>query len=306
MRCLKGIIFALVSSGTFGLIPLFSIPLADEMNSGSILFYRFFFSAIIMSIICLIKKENLRIKKQALVSAFSFSLLYAATALFLIHSYKYVPSGIATTIHFLYPILVSILMVLFFKEKRSLILFIAAFLSLIGVLLMCWTDADNVQAKGIFIVFCTVFFYAFYIISINQSKVGKELSAESLTFYILVFGAIIFFFYTLITGELSGIPNITAFGRIISLAVLVTVVSDLTLILAIKYIGSTVTSILGSMEPLVAVLVGVLYFSEHFTLYSLLGIILIILSVSLVVTRSTKKAKSAALDANVNNGSNKS
>lgn len=298
MKSFKGIALALISSGTFGLIPLFSIPLLMEgMNESSILLYRFLISAVIMGIICVAKRENLRINTRYLRAIIPFSILYAATALLLLYSYNYIPSGIATTIHFLYPIMVSMLMVLFFKEKKSIILFVAAALSIIGVAFMCWTNTANIQLAGLVIAGLTIVTYSLYIISINQSKAGKEIKADVLTFYVLLFGAVTFLVFALFNGGIQSIPSISAFGRLAALAFFATVVSDLTLIMAIKYVGSTVSSILGSMEPLVAVMVGVVYFSEYFDSYSLFGIILILTSVVLVVSK-TSKSKDKQLASN--------
>lgn len=236
--------------------------------------------------ICIFKKESFKIPHQHLLAIFLLSLLYAATALLLIYSYNYIPSGIATTIHFMYPILVSILMVLFFKERKSIALIIAAVLSLAGVVLLCWTGGENVKFTGVVIASLTVITYATYIVGINQSKAGR-INAEILTFYILLFGALIFFVFSLVTTGVETIPSGASFIRIFLLALLCTVISDLTLVYAIKLIGSTVTSILGSMEPVVAVFVGIVAFSEHFDIFSLIGILLIIFSVGLVVRKST-------------------
>ena len=119
MKSLKGIIYAMISSGTFGLIPLFTIPLMGnmEMNESNILFYRFLFSTLMMGAVCLLHKSTLKINMKHLISIIGLGALYALTALFLIYSYHYITSGVATTIHFLYPICVSFLMVVFFKEQ---------------------------------------------------------------------------------------------------------------------------------------------------------------------------------------------
>jgi len=291
MKSLKGITYALISSGTFGLIPLFSIPLMNQnhMELPSILFYRFLFSALIMGAICMWRKEKFTVSKKSILSIFVLSILYAVTALCLIYSYKYIPSGVSTTIHFLYPIFVSFLMVFFFKEKKSFILLLAAVLSLIGVGLLCWTDNGALNIRGVLIVSVTIVTYAVYIVGINKSSVGN-ISSEMLTFYILLFGAILFSGFALLSSGIQPIPSSSAGLRLFLLAFLPTVISDLTLILAIKYAGSTVTSILGSMEPLVAVLVGVLYFSEYFNLNSFFGIFLIILAVGMVILSQKKTA----------------
>lgn len=290
MKGLKGITFAILSSATFGLIAFFSIPMMkDGIAPSTILFYRFLFSSLLMGGVCLVKKESIKINIKQLRDISWLGVLYAITALLLIYSYRYIPSGIATTIHFMYPILVGILMVFLFKEQKSLVILFAAIASVLGVVLLCWEGSGSVQPIGVFIAALTVVSYAGYIVGVNQSKVG-HLSADVLTFYILTAGAILFFFYMLCdTGGIPTIPDSSAFIRILGLAIFCTVISDLTLILAIQYIGSTITSILGSMEPLVAVLVGVLYFSEQIDVYGFLGIALIIASVTLVVSKKRKK-----------------
>lgn len=293
MKSFKGIFYALISSGTFGLIPLFSIPLMTSSHMGlpSILFYRFLFSALFMGLICLFKQQSFKISKKDTLTISWLGLLYAATAMCLIYSYKHIPSGLATTIHFLYPIAVSFLMVAFFKERKSIVLSLAAVLSLVGVALLCLSDEGNVNIIGIAIASITVITYSVYIVGINQSSVNK-MGAEILTFYILLSGTILFFlFATTSTVGIEVIPSVEAWGGLFLLALLPTVVSDLTLILAIKYAGSTITSILGSMEPLVAVFVGVFYFSEFFNLNSAFGVLLIIVSVTLVIVFGKQKKR---------------
>lgn len=289
----KGVLFAIISSGTFGLIPLFTIPLVEEqhMNEGNILFYRFGLSSIMMLLICLAKKSDLRISLKHIAPIFALGLLYALTALFLVYSYNYIASGIATTIHFLYPICVSFMMVVFFKEQKSKALIFAALLSLIGVGLMCWTGSGTVSMIGVVLSALTIITYGVYIVGLNQMNVGK-LPADVLTFYVILAGAIIFLIYAYVDhGGVTRIPNFTAGINLVALAFLATVVSDFALILAVKYAGSTITAILGSMEPLVAVCVGVLVFSEYFSIQSAIGLVLILSSVVLVVIADQRKQK---------------
>ena len=293
MKSLKGVALAIISSATFGMIALFSIPLMKEgMSIQSILFYRFFFSALAMGGICLYRKRSLKISMRQLRDIILLGLLYASTSLFLIQSYQWIPSGVATTIHFLYPVLVSILMVVFFKEKGTVHLFGTAILSLLGVVCLSWSDGGSVQMIGIVTASLTVVTYALYIVGVNQTRTGKEMEAESLTFYVLLVGSVFFMMYALTTTTIQPIISFPALGRLLALALLSTVISGLGLVLAIKYIGSTITSILGSMEPMVAVLIGIFYFSEVFTVYTMTGVALIILAVYLVIRQSAKPRKS--------------
>lgn len=295
---IKGILFALVSSGTFGLVPLFSLPLmvpslrpegVIAIGVPTILFYRFLFSSITMGAVCFFKKMNLKINLKDIGIIFLLALLYAATAKFLVDSYEYIASGLATTVHFLYPIFVSFIMISFFKEKKSAILFIAALLSLLGVGFMCWHgETSKGLATGLILSAITVFTYGLYIVGLNKSRVSL-IPVETLTFYVLFFGCVIFCAYALLTTGIEPINLTSDWINLILLGFFATFISDLTLVLAVKYAGSTITSILGSMEPVVAVLVGSFFFAEHFDMYSALGLFLVLSSVTLVILFNQNK-----------------
>lgn len=295
---IKGILFALISSGTFGLVPLFSLPLMVPslrpegvlaIGVPTILFYRFLFSSVTMAGVCAVKKISLKIDLKDLGVIFLLALLYAATAKFLVDSYEYIASGLSTTVHFLYPIFVSFIMITFFKEKKSNILFLAALLSLFGVGLMSWHgETSKALTSGLILSAITVFTYGLYIVGLNKSRVAK-INVETLTFYVLALGCLIFLSYALLTTGLQPVYLTGDWINLILLGFFATFISDLTLVLAVKYAGSTITSILGSMEPVVAVLIGTLFFAEHFDFSTATGLILVLLSVTLVIVFNKQK-----------------
>lgn len=283
MDKVKGIILALLSSGTFGLIAFFSIPLMKAgMHIPSILFYRSLLAAFFLGVICIIRKTNFRISpKQAALFLF-LGLLYTMTSMGLIYSYNYISSGVSTTIHFLYPVVVACMMIIFYKEKLSRNLLSAAILALVGVALLCWSDTGFINTKGLLAVLMTVFTYAIYIVSLNNNSV-KSIEPQLFTFYIMLFGSFIFSVFSYSTTGIEIVPDARSWFNLLGLALFATVFSGLALVLAVKYAGSTITSILGSMEPVVATLVGVLYFGESFGWNSFLGLALIIVAVTLVI-----------------------
>lgn len=287
MHNFKGVLYAIVSSATFGLVPLFSIPLLHAgMATPAILFYRMTLSAAIMGIIGLALKRNFRISGRDCAVLALLSLSYAGTALGLLLSYEYIPSGASTTINFLYPLVVAIVMTLFYREKSSVWMVVAVFISLVGVALLSWGDiGHNNPGRGILFASTTVFTYAIYIIGVMKSRAAR-LDPLIVAFYVLSFAAGIFLVYALSTSGIAGVHTWDMWRNMLLLALLPTVLSNLTLVLAIQHIGSTMTSILGSMEPLTAVLVGVLHFDEHFSLDSGAGLILIITAVMIVILQS--------------------
>ena len=285
MNNLRGVLYAVVSSATFGLIPLFSIPLLQGgMSSPAILFYRFGLAAAMMGLIALATRRPLRITWPQTGTLLLLGAMYSVTALGLLRSYAYIPSSVATTINFLYPLGVAIVMTLFFREKNSVWLLVAILISLVGVALLSWGDIGGPQSDraivGVGFAGATVLTYTIYIVGVDSMIQA---------FYVLLFSACFFLVYALFTTGAPLPGKWHLWQNLLLLALVPTVVSNLTLVLAIKEIGSTMTSILGSMEPLTAVLVGVLHFGEKFGLDSASGLILIITAVIIVILQAKKK-----------------
>ena len=284
---ITGVTYAVVSSTTFGLIPLFTISLmAVGVSSPTILCYRFLLAAVAMAAIMFFSRRSFRLDADEVAVVAILAVLYASTAILLLESYKCIPSGIATTIHFLYPLAVTLTMSWVFKEHISSTIYIAVLLSLVGVALLAWgnhTEGDF--RRGVSFALLTVVTYAAYIVGVMRSRASR-VDSIVLTFYVLAFGALLFFLYAMATSGIEAVHSVASWRDLIMLALVCTVLSDYTLILAIKRIGSTRTSILGSMEPLTAVVVGVVYFGERIDTTSVIGLLLVICAVVVVIVQS--------------------
>lgn len=292
---ISGVAYAILSSASFGLIPLFSISLLMRgVGTPSILCYRFLMATAMMALVMLLTRRSFRISFRAFVAVVWLSVLYAATAIFILASYEHIAGGVATTIHFLYPLAVTAIMAMFFKERTTITTLIAAVVSLVGVALLMWgSHHDGDYRKGVLLALVTVATYAIYIVGVMKSR-AATVDALTLTFYVLIVGAVIFFLYAILTTGIEPLRGGAEWRDAAMLALICTVISDLTLILAIKRIGSTMTSVLGSMEPLTAVIVGVLYFKEHFDAAALIGVVMIIVAVILVIVQSGRQHEGQA------------
>lgn len=286
MQKLKGTIWALVSSSTFGLIPLFSMPvLASGVGLDSLCFYRFAFAAVAMGAYMLLSGRSLRISPRELATVALLSVFYGSTSMFLTSSYEFIPSGIATTIHFLYPVLVTTIMIVGFGERASWCIFAAAAMAIGGVYLLSGaTNGATIQLRGIVAVLITVVTYATYIVGVNRSAV-KDMEGRKMTFYVLLCSAILFYMNLVVRhgGAIDPIPNAGAWVRLLLLALLPTLLSDLALIYAIQMVGSTTTAILGCMEPLTAVVIGIVCFGERFGATQAVGVVVVLAAVTLVI-----------------------
>lgn len=289
---IKGFAYGIITSATFGLIPLFTLPLmAKGMQFDSILFYRFLFAALALTGIMIGRKESLRIERREIPILLLLGFFYTISAMFLFWGYNFMSAGIATTLHFTYPIFVTLIMLFFFKEKTSWITLLAIALAICGVARLSINEGEvQLSSFGVIIVLLSAVGYALYITTVNKSRV-KSMTGRKLTFYVFVVSTILFSIKASTNQGIQPIPDTASFIYLVLLAIVPTVISNMTLILAVHSIGGTLTAVLGAMEPVTAVCVGVLIFGEPFTSSLALGIFLIIIAVTMIIlTKTIQKA----------------
>ena len=287
MSNIKGYIYAAASSSTFGLAPFFTISLlASGFSSFEVLAYRWGIASLTLGIFGVLLRETFRISRKDWGTVFILSLLRAATSLSLVIAYQHIASGVASTIHFMYPVLTTLVMMLFFKEKKSGWRIAAIASAVIGVYFLSGgnTETGSFSFFGLFIVLLSALGYALYLVTMSQLKIGR-MKGLLLTFYVFLFGGIFLFIGTTSISHLQPISEWHTAGNLILLALIPTVVSNLALVRAVKSIGSTLTSVLGAMEPVTAVCVGIFLFGEAFTTSIGVGIALIIVAVMVIILK---------------------
>lgn len=283
-----GIIFAVVASVIFGLIPLFSVPLLKAgLPVSNVVCYRFGFSTIAMALVMAVRRIPLKVTWREYDALLMLSFFYAMTALLLTASYQYIPTGIATTIHFLYPVWVTLLTIVLFKEKVSKPTIVAMVCAIGGVamLSLSGTEAQNISGKGLAIVLGTVVAYGSYLACLPKTAV-KSMDGLKVTFWLMLNCTLIFAINIIAQDGISGfhaVPNGHCWINLLLVSLLPTLVSNLTLIQAIRRIGATATSVMGSLEPLTAVIIGLLVFHEHCTPMQALGIFMVIGAVAMLI-----------------------
>lgn len=282
----KGILLAVISAICYGTNPLGALFLYEEgLNVNSVIFYRFAFATLFLAIFMLIQKRSFFVTLKELLILIFLGLLFGISSISLFSSFLYMDAGLASTILFVYPIFVAILMAIFFKEKSSIITILSISLAIIGVLFLSESDEANVSKIGIILVLTSSLCYAIYIVIINQYL---KLTALKVTLYSMLFCTITIFIHSLFSQSSNIMPleNFSMWFYSIFLALVPTIISLLFLIKAIQIIGSTSASILGALEPLTAVLIGVLIFNEIITFWLIIGIVLILLAVVMIILKS--------------------
>lgn len=283
----KGILNGVIASVSYGMNPLFALPLyAQGIEVNSVLFYRYFFAVIIYFLwLKCVKKISLKVAKCELVPLFFLGIFFSLSSLTLFESFHYIEAGIACTILFIYPVLVALIMAIFFKEKITKTVVSAIFLTSIGIALLYKGKPDSVlNLKGVAIVLASALLYAFYIVGVKNIKAIKSMNSAKLSFYVMLFGLLVYVVNLKFCTNLQGLTTITAWLFVIGLAIFPTIISLETIGIAIQLIGSTNTAILGALEPLTAIFFGILFFNESLTLRISIGVILILFGVFLIIS----------------------
>ena len=280
----KGYILGAVAAATYGMNPLFALPLYKAgMNPDSVLFFRYLFAIPVLGMMIEARGRSFKLKRKEVLPLIIMGLLVALSSLALFQSYNYMDVGIASTLLFVYPILVALIMWIAFKEKLTLPTVLCILLALGGIgLLYKSGDGSTLNLTGIILVMISALSYAIYIVGVNQSTL-KNLATLSLTFYVLLFGLVLFLVRVDFGQSLRVAETWYLWGNLIALAIFPTAISFLCTTQAIQYIGSTPTAILGALEPLTAVFFGVVVFGESLTLRLSCGMLMIILAVTLII-----------------------
>ena len=219
------------------------------MSDPTILFYRFGFASIILAIVMLIRRISFKVTRGELVTLIYLAFISDGSALFLIDGYNYMSSGVATTLHFMYPVVTAIIMMTFYNEARRLSTILAVCMAVGGVGILSWDPTGNTSVRGVIIVLVSAVCYALYLI-----------------------GALIFGAEALRQGNFSPITTDLQWSNLASLAIICTFITNVSLVYSVKRIGSTMTAVLGALEPLTAVIIGCLIFNEAFNWQVMLGI----------------------------------
>lgn len=288
-----GFFLAIVSGASFGLIPLFTIPvIATGMGYCSIILYRFLFGAVFMLAFLLYRQVSLRISWADFGRISMLSLLYIICAITLFVSYDYISSGVATSLIYTNPIWCTVIGLLFLHERLSPKKGVALVLATLGVMLLSGFFADDARfsAWGVFLGLCSGMGYGAYLVLLPRLKISKMPSLK-LTFYIFFTAFLYTAVYVLaFEGGIHPIADTTSWVNLLLLGLLPTAFSNICVTMALRIVDTTIVAILGAFEPLTAMVVGVLLLGETCGTATVAGGILILISVAMLTWKKRKES----------------
>ncbi len=291
-RRLVGLLAGLVAGVSYGTNPLFAKPLLESgVPVLVMLFFRYGMSAAILAVWMACRHEAFKAEKRELGLLAVLGVLFACSSLFLFTSYEFIPSGLATTLVYLYPVFTALIMVVlrFYPSWQTWLSIIATFG---GILLLSTPSAGaEIRLPGIILAIMSALSYTLYLVIVNRSRRIKKVSEHTLTLYALMTGAAMFLVIRLFQGGsiLEGVDSPADWGNLLGLAVVPTMISMLTLAVSSRYIGPTKTSILGVFEPLTAIMIGTVLFGEPLTPKMAAGVAICVGAVVFMILKPGRK-----------------
>ena len=285
---LIGSVCGILAAVCYGTNPLGALNLYQKgMATNSVLFYRFGLAWVIIAAVIAIRRESVKVTRKEFAVVTALGVLFTFSSLTLYESFNMMAAGVASTILFTYPVMTAVIMALFFKERTTWQTVVALVLSVAGVAVLYWTGgtAGTLPLWGVVLVLISALTYALYIIVVDRSDI--HLSSFKINFYVLFYCAMGMVIYTLVSGQTLMLPpSGRAWFFVGWLAVVPAIMALSLMVYSAKYIGSTATAIIGALEPLTAVAIGIGLFGEPFTMRLVVGIVLILGAVVLTVVRT--------------------
>lgn len=281
----KGYFLAALAAAAYGTNPAFAVPLYGHgMNAVSVLLFRYLMGLPVLAVIMAIRGKSFSLKKEEIVPTIILGVLMALSSLTLFESYNYMNSGVASTLLFVYPVMVAVMMIMFFHEKFSISTVICLIVMGAGLLLLMKPQGDaSLSMFGILLVMISALTYALYIVMVNVSKSVRNIPTTKLLFYVLSWGSLVYVIIIAGGSELTIPSENWGWLNLLALAIIPTLLSLGCTTRAIQLIGSTPTAILGALEPVSAVVLSVIVLGQPITVQDIIGGSLIIVATTIVI-----------------------
>lgn len=289
---IKGYTLGVVAAATYGLNPLFALPLyADGMDANSVLLFRYLAGIPIVAIVALLSGDGLFVRRREIIPLIVMGLLMGYSSLSLFESYNCMEASIASTMLFVYPLMVAVIMTVMYRERFTWLTGVCLVTAGAGLILLYnGKPGATLDPVGVAWVMTSALSYAIVLVGINRSVLAT-MPSNRMTFYLLLFGSVIFIVQAAAKGTVTVPEDNSLWMNVIALGLLPTAVSLICTAVAIHCIGSTPVALLGVFEPVTAVLCGVMVFNEQLTGRDVSGLILIMISVILVIAGGFFKSR---------------
>ena len=281
---IKGVGFVVISAVFYGIMPSIVMTVTQGGgNSISVIFYRFLISIPFLFVYLKVQNVDLKItgedvKRISLLTVFG----YYGTTVLLFFSYGYIATGLATTIHYVYPVLIILANVIFMGGRLNKIKLVCAAMCFIAMVLFN-TGIGDVNLFGVLLAFLSSITYTFYNIYFENSPINS-MNGLKILFYGNILATVLTFIIAIASHSLVFHLTATAWIAVVILSCGVTFMGNFFYQRGVMSIGAQSASILSTLEPIVSIIRGMVLYSERIGILGAIGCVLI-LSAGIIVAK---------------------
>lgn len=286
----KGKLFLVLSAFFYGILPVFaSVAYRGGINGVTLSFLRSFISVPVLYAMIRADKKSLHLTRKQVYDVIKLSVIGGALPIVLLYlSYNLISTGLATTLHFVYPLVIVLLSAIIYREKMSRITLCAVLLVTIGIFM--FTDLNvNASKTGIIFALLSGIFYSFYVIYIDRSGLDR-MDYIVLTFYIMLIMSVAIFIFGVVVGGISFDFKPISWSMATIVSLVTTLGATPLLQMGIRYEGASTAGIISSVEPITTIVLGAVFLGEIIGTGQIIGGSLILFGVFLSQKKLNKKA----------------
>lgn len=285
----KGIVMTAGAGIIFGAFPIFTtLFVRFGGNVDSFNLYGFVLTVIFLAAYIAMTKRSFAVPKKAVLWIVLAGVANVATRILLTYSYQYLDVGIATTLHFLYPLFAALLGALCFREKMPIYKWIAFVVASLSVSLFTTGTQAGGQLIGIILAVTSAVCFALYMLITEKANL-TDLDPVVFVFYVSLVSTVGCLFMG-IGGPLIVAVPVKALIVLLLCAIVNNVIAFALQQQGVKYLGAAMTALFSLFEPVFSCVFGVIFLQQAMGIKSVFGIVLILLSLAAIVLLDNRKA----------------
>lgn len=284
----KGITMTAAAGIIFGAFPIFTTLFVQfGGNVDAFNLYGFVLSVVFLAGYILLTKRSFAVPKKLVLWIVLAGVANVVIRILLTYSYQYLDVGIATTLHFLYPLFAAVLGVVCFREKMPLYKWIAFAVASFSVSMFTTGVQAGGQWIGIVLAAASGICFALYMLITEKADL-TQIDPVVFVFYVSAVSTV----GCLFMGGSGSLTESIPIKALIVLALCAIINNVLAFALqqqGVKYLGAAMTALFSLFEPIFSCVFGAIFLQQAMSLKSGFGIVLILLSLAATVLLDNPK-----------------
>lgn len=277
----------------FGAFPIFTelyIRFGGDVDSFNL--YGFILSVIILAVYMLIKRISFAIPKKSIFFVLLAGVFNVVTRVLLTYSYSYLDVGVATTLHFMYPLFAAVLGAIFFREKMPWYKWIAFVVASASVALFSTGNSGNAQLVGILLALSSAVCFALYMLTTEKANLA-QLNPVVFVFYVCVVSTV----GSALVGIGGGQMTLTVPWKAVIVLVVCAIFNNAIAFAlqqqGVRFLGAAMAALFSLFEPIFSCIFGGIFLQQLIGWKAICGIVLILLALALIVILDDRKRRKA-------------